>query len=267
VDSVEARRGYADVGGGRLWYEVAGEGPAVILLHSSLVDSRMWDPQMDPFAERFRVCRYDARGWGRSDPPTGRWSQLDDLLGMVEVLETDDVALVGTSMGGRMAIDAALARPEAVSALVPVAATVGGFDRWSDAIRRMWREQEAALERGELDRALGLELSYWIREVDGRSSDRLRELARDNIHVFEIDEELIRWPEPAIGRLGEVRAPTLVVGPQEDEPGILECVDLVASGIPGARRVTIPGSDHHPNLRNPEVFNREVLSFLQEVLR
>src|SRR5919201_1082788 len=57
---------FAEVDGARLWWEAAGEGPGVVLLHNGIADSRIWDRQQRTFAERFRVVRYDMRFFGRS---------------------------------------------------------------------------------------------------------------------------------------------------------------------------------------------------------
>jgi pimeloyl-ACP methyl ester carboxylesterase len=257
---------FVDVGGGRLWYEEEGRGRAVVFLHSSLVDSRMWEPQTASFAWRYRAIRIDARGWGRSDRPDAPWSPVDDLLRALAALGVDRAALIGASMGGRTALDAALARPEMVAALVLVVATVGGFDQWGAELRAMWEEQESALDRGDRDRALELDVDFWVRPGLGvTSARRIRKLARDNLHVYETDEDLLRRPEPAIDHLGEIRAPTLVLIPEDDVPEIRRCGEIMAGGIPGARKALVPG-DHHPNLRDPQAFDHAVLGFLSEVL-
>jgi 3-oxoadipate enol-lactonase len=62
--------GFVEVPGGRLFYETAGSGPAVVLVHGGMWDRRMWDDQMEAFAEDHLVVRYDARGYGKSDLPT-----------------------------------------------------------------------------------------------------------------------------------------------------------------------------------------------------
>ena len=65
--------GFAEVNGTKLFYEARGEGPAVVLVHGGLVDGRQWDDQMGPLAQRFRVVRYDLRGYGKSAAPTGQY--------------------------------------------------------------------------------------------------------------------------------------------------------------------------------------------------
>src|SRR5262245_7129201 len=123
-----SQSGYADVNGAQLYYEVAGSGPAVTLLHFGLGDSRFWDDQFDVFAARYTVVRYDYRGHGRSSMPPGNYSQRADLDGLLRFLDVQRTALIGVSMGGGLAIDYTIEHPERVSAIVPVAAGLGGYE-------------------------------------------------------------------------------------------------------------------------------------------
>jgi pimeloyl-ACP methyl ester carboxylesterase len=119
---VEDAEAIAAVNGATLWVEEAGDGPAVVLLHGSLGDSRLWDERFDSVAERFRTIRYDHRFFGRSEAPDAPYSLVDDARGVLDALAIDRAALVGLSLRGRIAIDATLLYPERVWALVPVRA-------------------------------------------------------------------------------------------------------------------------------------------------
>ena len=105
--------GFVDFDGGRLSYEVAGQGPSVVLLHPGLWDSRTWDVQFGAFSGRFRVLRYDVRGYGRSSrPERGRpYSHVADLVAVMDAAGMERAALVGCSMGGAVAIDTAVTAP------------------------------------------------------------------------------------------------------------------------------------------------------------
>jgi pimeloyl-ACP methyl ester carboxylesterase len=72
--------GFADLEDGRLWYERAGGGFLVVFVHSGLMDARVWEPQFEAFAEQHEVVRYDRRGFGRSDAPSGPFSDETDQL-------------------------------------------------------------------------------------------------------------------------------------------------------------------------------------------
>src|SRR4051794_40809920 len=121
------RAGFADVNGTRLFYAITGAGPALVLIHGFSLDARMWDDQFAAFAQRYRVLRYDARGFGRSAVPGAeRYSHADDLLALLEYLDIGQAALIGFSLGGGIAISLALAAPAAVSSLIVAGSLLPG---------------------------------------------------------------------------------------------------------------------------------------------
>ena len=82
----QAKSGFAEVNGANLYYEVAGSGHPLVLCHAGIADNRMWDDQFPVFAERYRVIRYDHRGFGQSDLPAGPFSLSEDLFGLLSHL-------------------------------------------------------------------------------------------------------------------------------------------------------------------------------------
>jgi len=112
------RTGFVEVEGGSLYAESGGEGSPLVMIHPGLWDSRTWDPQIQAFTEEHRVVRYDVRGYGRSSVPSpGRpYSHVRDLLTVMDAHEVERAALIGCSMGGAIAVDAALSAPERVTA-------------------------------------------------------------------------------------------------------------------------------------------------------
>lgn len=120
--------GYAPSGAAKIYFESAGTGRNLIFAHAGISDSRMWDPQFESFAERFRVVRYDHRGFGKSKLTDEPYALADDLLNVLRHLSVAKTALVGCSMGGTAAIDFALEHPEMVAALVLVGSGVSGLN-------------------------------------------------------------------------------------------------------------------------------------------
>src|SRR5215831_10211398 len=100
----KAESGFATVNGASLYYEVAGTGRSLVLLHGGLVDCRMWDDQFSEFAEHYRVVRFDMRGHGKSDFPEAPYSLSDDVYGLLQFLGIEKTVLMGQSLGGRVAI-------------------------------------------------------------------------------------------------------------------------------------------------------------------
>jgi 3-oxoadipate enol-lactonase len=257
--------------GGALVFEDIGDGPAVVLLHPGLWDMRTWDPQMVPFADAgFRVIRYDIRGYGRSSRPTSEpYSHVADLRSLLEHLGVEQAALVGCSMGGRIAIDAAISAAAETWALVPIAAGLGGFeesaeeeDWWEDAMAEGYRAYEA----GNMVGAQEARLRIWAPlGTDDEAGAAIRRIAFDNLHELTMDESAeIMLDPPAAHRLHELDMPTLVVKAEHDPPGSRRTSEVIAAGIPSALEIQIDGTDHVVNLRRPEAFNDVVLPFLLE---
>jgi 3-oxoadipate enol-lactonase len=255
-----------------LYAEVAGEGPAVVLVHEGICDSRMWDPQWETFPRSHRVLRYDLRGFGRSPIEAGRFSNARDLIELLELNGLEHAALVGVSVGGRVALEVALARPELVAALVLVGSGLPGHE-WSEEVKAAWEAEETALEAGDLEAAVDVNVRTWVdgprrrpEDVDARVRDQVAEMQR---RAFELqlpvgdsaEEELL--VSNLAERLAEIRTPTLVIVGEEDLPDIHAIADRLAREIPGAQRATIANAAHVPSLERPQEFDELVLGFLE----
>jgi pimeloyl-ACP methyl ester carboxylesterase len=257
-------RGYADVHGGRLWYEREGEGFPVVLVHPGLWDARIWDGQFDEFARRHDTVRYDLRGYGRSEEPDRRYSDLRDLQGLLDALSIGRCAIVGCGSGAQLAVDFALAHPDAIDAIVAVAPALSGY-RWSDpGLRMLLDEVDQAISAGDPVRAMEMELAVWapLSTQDPSADGSVRAIAMENTQVLCVDESLIEPPPPAVARLGDVQAATLIVVGDEDLGETHAIADLLERSIPGARKRVIADADQLVNVRRPERFNQVVLDFL-----
>jgi 3-oxoadipate enol-lactonase len=266
---------FADVGGKELWYEEAGEGPALVLVHEGVADSTMWDDLVDDFACEYRVLRYDLPGYGRSPLPPGPFSHIRDLVSLLDGLDVDRASIVGVSVGGRIALDFALVHPDRVDALVLTAPGLPGWD-WSEEMEHVDEQEEALVEARDVEGAAALAVRVWFdgphrspADVDAELRERALEMNRRayaiQIPAYTAEQQpgpSEQLDPPTIGRLGEVRTPTLVVVPDLDVPDILGICELLASGIPGARKVVMEGVAHFAPMERPEEFTRLVLDFL-----
>ena len=254
-----------------LYVEQAGAGSPVVLLHEGIGDSRMWEPQWGPYSERFRVVRYDMRGFGQSPPAVGTYSLSGDLVELLDGLQLGPVALIGMSLGGSVAMETTIARPDLVSKLVLVAPGLRGFEM-DDATKAGWADEEAALERGDDDEAVEVNLRMWVdgpsrspEDVDPELRRSVGEMQRRAIDIWrEAGEEGEHRPlvEDWGERLAEISVPTLVLVGELDRPEMLEIAEKLEAGIPDARRETIAGAAHVTNMEQPEAFDRLVLEFL-----
>jgi 3-oxoadipate enol-lactonase len=257
-----------------LHYEVAGEGPPVVLLHEGIADSRMWEPQWTTFPPLYRTVRYDMRGFGASPPLSGSVSHSRDLVDLIENLELAPTALVGVSMGGAVALDVTVARPELVSALVLVGSGLRGHE-FSAETQAGWAEEEEAFERGDLDAAVETNLRMWVdgphRSPDEVDPDLRRRVGEMQRRAFELDQSVEAEPTFEVlapdhaERLGEIAVPTLILVGEVDRPEMHEIADRLEAGIPNTRRATIEATAHVPSMERPGEFDELVLGFLAEV--
>jgi pimeloyl-ACP methyl ester carboxylesterase len=254
-----------------LYVEQAGEGSPVVLLHEGIADSRMWSQQWATYAERHRVVRYDMRGFGQSPPAVGTFSLTGDLVALLDGLALGPAALIGVSLGGSVAMEAAIARPELVSALVLVAPGLRGHEM-SDETKAGWEEEEKALERGDLDEAVEINLRMWVdgprrspEEVDPELRRQVGEMQRRAFEVWQEGGEEGEH-QPLVGdwgdRVAEIAVPTLLIVGELDRPEMHDIADRLEAEIPDVRRKTIAGTAHVPSMERPEEFDTLVLDFL-----
>jgi 3-oxoadipate enol-lactonase len=238
-----------NVDGGTVWAEdTGGTGNTVVLLHPGIGDSRIWDPVMPRLSARYRVIRYDARGWGRSPAATAAFTLLGDLIAVLDALDVRQATFTGCSQGGASSIDLALAQPERVRALVLVSPGLSGYSWPADP------EQHAAVDRlvkaGDAEGIARWGLRLWCDGSDDEASvAQLRSAARAWLANAGFEQEGPR----AVDRLGEIAVPTVLFIGDKDHPPLIECDELIVNGIPGCRKIDIPGGDHLLPLRVPDL--------------
>ena len=258
--------GIAEVNGTRLYYERAGGGPAVVLLHGGNLDSRMWDDQMPVLVKSFGVIRYDIRPYGRSAETEKGFSSVEDLRALMDYLNVKSASLVGLSLGGRIAIDFALTYPGRVSKLVLMGPGLTGY-AFNVNDEKMKPILAKALE-GDAEGAMDLWLQHPMMAPAMSRPEvaaRIREIVKDNLQVWRrlpIGEQVPA--PPAIKRLGDIKAPTLIVVGERDVPDIQAIVKLLQRDVRGARTEVIPGAAHMPNMEDAERVNRLLLAFLRD---
>jgi len=253
--------------GARIHYELSGSGPAIVLGHSFLCDTHMWDAVSPALAERYRVINVDFRGHGGSTAPAPH--TLDDLAADCRaILDREGVTravLVGLSMGGMTAMRLALAAPERVAGLVLLDTSA---DPEPPSKRVQYRFM-AGLERRFGHIALidaivprimmGATTRRTRREIYDREAARLKQV---NVNALYWTSRAVFDRESIAARLGEIRCPTLVMVGAEDVATTPAKSRRLAAGIPGARLVELPGAGHLSALETPDAVVRELQTFL-----
>ena len=252
-------------------FDDEGSGPPIALVHAGVADRRMWAPLVHDLSGRHRLIRHDVRGVGESLPPTGPWSHHTDFLELLDELLVPRAHLVGASMGAGIAAEAALARPGIAASLTLVApggALLGGAP---DSFRPIWAAEVEALDRGDIDAAVEINLRAW---VDGnRPPDAIDPEVRGFIGEMQREAfELPEWdpdgaPEhelrpPAAGRLRELTCPVLVVVGEADDAAIRSVAERIVAEAPNARIVVWPEVGHMLSLERPAAFAELLASFV-----
>lgn len=264
------QRGYCPVDAGELYYTVTGGGPALVFIHAGIADQTMWDTQVEHFAPRFRVIRYDTRGFGQTRSQPTSYSNRQDLRALLDHLQVEQAILVGCSRGGQIALDFTLEYPGRVSTLALVGSAPGGFEAaGTDEENAVFEAMEQAERAGDWERVIEMDLRAWIDGFErvGQADANLRERIRSILkHTYSVHTAIeitaIPLEPPAVGRLGEIKVPFLTIVGDLDESYAQTASRYMAQQIAGARQVVMVGTAHLPNMEQPEHFNQILDEFL-----
>lgn len=268
--------GYATTDDGvRLYFEDAGEGPPVLLIHEFAGDHRSWEPQVVALRERYRCVAYSARGYPPSDVPQAveAYSQaraVADAVAVLDHLGIERAHVVGLSMGGFCTLHLGLRHADRAWSLTVAACGYGarpdereGWAAESEANARAFEEEGAAataerylvgpgrLQLQRKDRGAWEEQKRRMAEHSGTGSAlTLRGVQMRRPSLYDLTDELSR-----------LAVPTLLITGDEDE----RCLDtnlMLKRTIPSAVLAVLPGTGHACNLEEPDLFNRLLLDFL-----
>jgi 3-oxoadipate enol-lactonase len=271
--ATQVRSGFLPVTNGKIYYEVSGTGPPVVFIHAAIADRRMWDREFGAYAKDRTVIRYDVRGLGRSPAATTEYSDVDDLSALLTHVGARTATLVGCSNGGRIALDFAVEHPDKVAGLLLVSPGVSGFTAEHAPDGKATFEQDGvrsskipeAWNAGRKAEALEALREYWTSAQAGANLNLVRRMMRENANEIFTDASAShnRPPDPrAVGRLGAISVPTIVLLGDRDEPSMTFIVRTVVNGIPHAKLIPVPGADHLVNLSRPEEFDRALTELL-----
>jgi len=256
---------FANVNNTRLFYRLEGRSdlPVLVLSHSLGCDHQMWAPQIPDLLEYFQVLRYDTRGHGASATPPGDYTldQLgSDALGLLDSLKIEKFFWCGLSMGGAIGQWLALRTPERLSSLV-LASTAPKF-----GTPEMWETRRSAVQQGGMAAIVDVTMQRFFSAEMVQRGEAVEQSTR---RVFlGTDREGYRGCCVALrdmdlrAKLGQIRAPTLVIGGDNDpSTPWQDCGAVLARDIPGAKAVVLR-SAHLSNLGQPRSFTAAVLGFL-----
>jgi pimeloyl-ACP methyl ester carboxylesterase len=244
------------------------------MIHAGVADSRQWNNEFKHFSRKYKVLRYDMRGYGKSEPSEGDFNHMLDLAAVLDALEIrEPVVMMGCSMGGGLAIDFALDYPSKVRALVTVGSGPSGLELNVPESPK-YALAEKAWKDGDVDLTAELETQIWF-DGDGRTPEQvdpeMRKLA------LEMDRQALRHEakkvgtrqpnssKPAYDRLQQLRVPVLIIVGAQDQPYPRASADYMLKHIPSARLVVMEDAAHLPNMEHPKEFRTVIEEFLKDL--
>lgn len=246
----------------------AGEGAPLLLLHAGIADRTMWDEHLEPLAAAgYRVVAVDLPGFGEAAAGPGPVAHWLDVLATMDALGMGGATIAGNSFGGAVALRVAATAPQRVDSLVLVSAPAVPEPDPSPQLLAVWEAEEAAIEAGDVERAVEAVVSAW---VGPRAGDEVREriaaMQRRNYESRASEGETAWAPDPLEedpARLAAIECPVLVAAGEDDMPDFKNAVAELAAGLARAEATMIPGCGHLAPLEAPGEFRRLVVDLLR----
>jgi pimeloyl-ACP methyl ester carboxylesterase len=250
-----------------LVHDDVGAGFAVVLLHAGIADRTMWAEHLGPIADAgYRVVALDLPGFGES-PPAHEDAPWSDVVQTMDALSIDRAALVGNSFGGAVALRVAVVAPERAAAIALVSAPPPNLEP-SAELEAAWEAEESALERGDIEAAVGAVLDAWmLPDAPAALRDRVAAMQRRAFEVQAAAGEMTEARDPIEAHpeaLSRLEIPALVAAGEHDMPDFRLGADALVQHLAHARRVVIAGAGHLAPLEQPQTFRELLLGFLRD---
>jgi 3-oxoadipate enol-lactonase len=212
------------------------------------MDGRMWRPVVERLEDRYWLIVPDMRGHGTTPMPAEPYSDVEDVLAVLDDLGVQSAAFAGCSFGGRVALQVATAAPERVTALALFASALDWRDPPSEELKGLWEQEEKLVEAGDLEAAVELSVRMWVREPE--AEELVADMARRAFeHQAGVEVEEREMPID----LASIAVPTLAVSAGLDFPEFTKIADRIAAEVPNAERAEVADSGHLIPLERPDV--------------
>jgi 3-oxoadipate enol-lactonase len=238
---------------GELWAEDTGSGTAVVLIHGDWTDAGIWARLVPLLRDRYRVIRYDLRGFGRSARPSRPFTRLGDLRAVLDHFGIRQAVAVGHSGGGGPALGLALQYPERTRAVTLIAPGIHDYP---------WPEDDAYFQAfGSLiatadhDKILSLGLRTW---APGGADAEIAAMLRGAVSSWFQIGDLERADPPGFGLLDTVRTPAIMLLGDQEYPMVSDASRAIVARLSGCQTVLVPGADHLLPLREPELVAKAI---------
>jgi 3-oxoadipate enol-lactonase len=234
-------------------------GPPVLFLHAGGMDGRMWRPLAERLEDRYWIVVPDLRGHGTTPLPPEPFSNVDDVLAVLDDLKIERTAVVGASFGGYVALQLATAAPERVRALVLMASPLD-IDDWSPEIEEFRAHEDELVEARDIEGAVALGVRTWVR--DPATEELVADMTRRSFEL-QVGVDVNEREMPV--HLGSIAAPTLAISGGLDFSDFARIADRIAAEVPGAQRAEVPDAGHLIALERPDAAAELLVPFLERV--
>lgn len=261
---------YCKGNGFSLYYSINGQGKPIIFIHGNFNDSRIWEYQVKRFSEEYKAISYDLRGYGKSSTPETTFSHTDDLKFLIENIDVNEVTLIGSSLGGSIAIDFTLKYPNLVDKLILAAPALNGYKypfRLSiEAMKNLYfkktKGNEAAINKF-------IENPYWEYLFPSQENKTAREMVlsivRDEKNFYSWNPNLAKPLEVnAIDCLNAIEIPALIVLSDKDKDFNIKVGNYIHKNIRNSKKVIMSNCGHLPFVERAQEFNKIVMDFISE---
>lgn len=251
----------ARLNGINIYYEVAGSGPPIVLIHGFADSAAIWRSQIELLAARHRVVAWDLRGHWRTESPQSPEAYTmqaicDDLRSLLDHLEISQAVLVGHSMGGYVSLRFYDGHPERVRAMVLVA-TGPGYP--NPQHRQEWADSQVKLAERLAQRGLD---TVFTPQTNGIGTTTAGERPQHLVRGIAYTARGVNTDAPP-AKLEKVAVPAFVIVGEHDS--FVNATGYMAAKITGARKLVIEGAGHFCHTERPEVFNKALLEFLDSL--
>ena len=251
----------------KLFYQIEGEGRGIplVFINSLGCDLSIWDDVVKPWLSEYRIVRYDTRGHGHSQAPAGPYTLADhtnDLAGLLDILGISKALLVGISVGGLIAMDYALSRPAAVTALVlcDTAPRIGSRQIWRDRIRSVREQGLEKMAKTIIERWFTTNFSHSHLDLYQNAFKMLQCNSQDGY----IATCAALRDANLSGLIQSITVPVMAVCGAEDHVVTPTQTREWAARFPRARVEVIPGAAHLPCIEQPAALAQVIQAFLKE---
>ncbi len=264
-------KGFIEINNTKLFFRVKGEGEPLILVHGGFTDHRIWDYQIDTLAKEYKVIRFDQRGYGKSDLPMGPFSHSQDLKDLMDALGLNQAFVIGSSLGGAVALELAVQYPERVNALILVGTGMKGYPYPPSYMTQLMEMTTKVTTEGIPAGINHIITSPWWdyffpSPARPEARAKVEQAVRESTNVFRWNPMWdVELKPSAYERVGEIKTPVLIVSNSRDIDFVHGIEDYIQEKLTNSKKIVMADCCHLPYVEKPEEFNQIVLNFLQAV--